>query len=213
MVDWPRESSRPAWAQNEQVSPLNSGLPVQGVSAPSAPFPRKSNRRSLPSTGPPAGKPPRPRPAVFSCAESLSLVASGGHSRGGWLRLLQFGEAFPFASRFVGPAKFFQHARQLIMRARVRWFQFGRLAQSRLSLGPLLGERQRFAQVVPDVGIGRIQFRAAPQIGHGGRILSAGEQRVSQGIDHYGTLPRLAQLLLIFADGFVVTTEAEVGKS
>src|SRR5208337_97468 len=214
MVEWPREPWRPAWARNEQVSPLDSGLPVQAVSAPSAPFHTKSNRRSslLPSTGPPAGKPPRPQLAVFSCAESLSLISSGGHARRGRLRLLQCGEAFSLASRFVGLAKLLQHACQLIMWARDLRIQFGCLSQSRLRLSPLLGERQRFAQVVPDVRIGRVQFRAPPQIGHGHRIFSACEQRVPQRVDRYRALPRLAQLFLIFADGFVVAPEAEVGE-
>src|SRR5208283_2743245 len=102
--------------------------------------------------------------------------------------------------------------RQLIVWARVLRIQIGRLSQSRFSLSRPPGERQRLAQVVPDVGIGSVQFRATPQIGHGRLVFSAGEQRVPQRVDRYRALSRPAQLLFIFADGFVVAAEAEVGE-
>jgi hypothetical protein len=40
-----------------------------------------------------------------------SLIASGGHSGGGWLRFLQFREAGSFAAGFFAPAEFLQNAR------------------------------------------------------------------------------------------------------
>jgi hypothetical protein len=87
-----------------------------------------------------------------------SLIAPRRHSGGRGLRLLQFCKAFAFAARFFALAKFFEDARQLIMRAGIFGIQLRRLSQGKVCLSRLPGECLRLAQVVPGVGVWRIQF-------------------------------------------------------